>query len=186
MGQDNGKHFWPWWKEKITSKWENDSLRFKMEKSFEEAIFNDERYRPMSWFLKQKDRLTALHPDMSEAMCTSQHFIFGNGYLNINGIDINNHKDRYFTIGENKRQKVSFPVEKKDITVIGQVINVNKEKYLSVQLIEAQISPSLTLEMKEDLIENLFQYREAFASDNEPPGAIKGQEVDIMLHVERP
>ncbi|MBW0554448.1 hypothetical protein O181_094163 [Austropuccinia psidii MF-1] len=39
-----------------------------MENSFEEAIFNIERDRPMSWFLKQKDRLTALHPDMSETM----------------------------------------------------------------------------------------------------------------------
>ncbi|MBW0498944.1 hypothetical protein O181_038659 [Austropuccinia psidii MF-1] len=39
-----------------------------MENSFEEAIFNIERGRPMSWFLKQKDRLTALHPYMSETM----------------------------------------------------------------------------------------------------------------------
>ncbi|MBW0493540.1 hypothetical protein O181_033255 [Austropuccinia psidii MF-1] len=39
-----------------------------MENSFEESIFNIERDRPMSWFLKQKDRLTALHPDMSETM----------------------------------------------------------------------------------------------------------------------
>ncbi|MBW0529567.1 hypothetical protein O181_069282 [Austropuccinia psidii MF-1] len=39
-----------------------------MENSFEEAIFNIKRDRPMSWFLKQKDRLTALHPDMSETM----------------------------------------------------------------------------------------------------------------------
>ncbi|MBW0482764.1 hypothetical protein O181_022479 [Austropuccinia psidii MF-1] len=39
-----------------------------MEKSLEESIFNNERDRPMSWFLKQKDRLTALHPDMSETM----------------------------------------------------------------------------------------------------------------------
>ncbi|MBW0519388.1 hypothetical protein O181_059103 [Austropuccinia psidii MF-1] len=37
-----------------------------MENFFEEAIFNIERDRPMSWLLKQKDRLTALHPDMSE------------------------------------------------------------------------------------------------------------------------
>ncbi|MBW0500044.1 hypothetical protein O181_039759 [Austropuccinia psidii MF-1] len=40
--------------------------------------------------------------------------------------------------------------------------------------------------MKEELIEIKFQYREAFASDNEPPGAIKGNEIDIMLNVERP
>ncbi|MBW0487877.1 hypothetical protein O181_027592 [Austropuccinia psidii MF-1] len=40
--------------------------------------------------------------------------------------------------------------------------------------------------MKEKFIEILFQYREAFASDNEPLWAIKGQEVDLMLTVERP
>ncbi|MBW0554062.1 hypothetical protein O181_093777 [Austropuccinia psidii MF-1] len=40
--------------------------------------------------------------------------------------------------------------------------------------------------MKEELIEILFQYREAFSSDNGPLGAIKGHEVDIMLNVERP
>ncbi|MBW0533521.1 hypothetical protein O181_073236 [Austropuccinia psidii MF-1] len=39
--------------------------------------------------------------------------------------------------------------------------------------------------MKEELIEILFQYREAFASDNKPLGAIKGHEVIIMLNVER-
>ncbi|MBW0541162.1 hypothetical protein O181_080877 [Austropuccinia psidii MF-1] len=39
-----------------------------MENSFEEAIFDIERDRTMYWFLKQKDRLTALHPDMSEKM----------------------------------------------------------------------------------------------------------------------
>ncbi|MBW0576527.1 hypothetical protein O181_116242 [Austropuccinia psidii MF-1] len=98
--------------------------------------------------------------------CTSQHFILGNDYLNIYGIDINNHKDRYFTRGENKRQKFAFPPEKREITVIRQVKNVTKEKFVSDQLIEAQISPELTPEMKEELIEILFQYREAFASDN--------------------
>ncbi|MBW0578898.1 hypothetical protein O181_118613 [Austropuccinia psidii MF-1] len=118
--------------------------------------------------------------------CTSQHFILGNDYLNIYGIDINNHKDRYFTIGENKRQKFAFPLEKEELTVIKQVKNVNKEIFVSDQLIEAKISPELKLEMKEEVIEILFQYREAFASDNEPLGAIKGHEVEIMLNVERP
>ncbi|MBW0520097.1 hypothetical protein O181_059812 [Austropuccinia psidii MF-1] len=117
--------------------------------------------------------------------CTSQHFILGNDYLNIYGIDINNYKDRYFSIGENKRQKFAFPIEKREITVIRQVKNDNKEKFVSDHLIEAQISTKLTLEMKEELIESLFQYREAFSSDNEPLGAIKGHEVNIMLNVER-
>ncbi|MBW0543323.1 hypothetical protein O181_083038 [Austropuccinia psidii MF-1] len=40
--------------------------------------------------------------------------------------------------------------------------------------------------MKEELIEILIQYREAFSSDNEPLGAIKGHEVYINLNVERP
>ncbi|MBW0578046.1 hypothetical protein O181_117761 [Austropuccinia psidii MF-1] len=118
--------------------------------------------------------------------CTSKHFILVNDYLNIYGIDINNHKDRYLTIEENKRQKFAFPLEKREITVIKQVKNFNKEKFVSDQLSEAQISPELTLEMKEELIDILFQYREAFASDNEPLGAIKGHEVDIILNVERP
>ncbi|MBW0544336.1 hypothetical protein O181_084051 [Austropuccinia psidii MF-1] len=118
--------------------------------------------------------------------CTSQHFILGNDYLNIYGIDINNHKDRYITIGENKRQKFAFPPENREIIVVRQVKNVIKEKFVSDQLIEAQISLELTPEMKEELIEILFQYREAFASDNEPLGTIKCHEVDIMLNVERP
>ncbi|MBW0515507.1 hypothetical protein O181_055222 [Austropuccinia psidii MF-1] len=118
--------------------------------------------------------------------CTSQHFILGNDYLNIYAIDINHHQDRYFTIGENKRQKFAFPPENRDITVIRQVKNVHKEQFVSEKLIEAPISPELTPEMKEELIVISFQYREAFASDNEPLGAIKGHEVDIMLHVERP
>ncbi|MBW0555877.1 hypothetical protein O181_095592 [Austropuccinia psidii MF-1] len=118
--------------------------------------------------------------------CTSQHFILGNDYFNIYGIDIKDHKDRYFTIGENKRQKFAFPQGKREITVIRQVKNVNKEKFVSDKLIEAQISPEITPEMKEELIEILFQYREPFPSDNEPLGAIKGHEVDIMLNVERP
>ncbi|MBW0499461.1 hypothetical protein O181_039176 [Austropuccinia psidii MF-1] len=68
MRQDNGKNCWPWWKEQIISKWENYSWIFKMENSFEEAISNIERDRAMSWFLNQKDRLTALHPYVSETM----------------------------------------------------------------------------------------------------------------------
>ncbi|MBW0563642.1 hypothetical protein O181_103357, partial [Austropuccinia psidii MF-1] len=36
--------------------------------------------------------------------CTSNHFILGNDCLSIYGLDISNQKDRYFTIGENKRQ----------------------------------------------------------------------------------
>ncbi|MBW0540427.1 hypothetical protein O181_080142 [Austropuccinia psidii MF-1] len=117
--------------------------------------------------------------------CISQHFIIGNHYLNIYGVDINNHNGRYFTIGENKRQKFSLPQENRKITIIRQVKNVNEVKFVSDQFIEAQSSPELTSEIKEELIESLFQYREDFSSENEPIGAIKGHEVDIILNVER-
>ncbi|MBW0507377.1 hypothetical protein O181_047092 [Austropuccinia psidii MF-1] len=53
-------------------KWANDSWRFRMDDSFEEAIFNIDRGRPIPWFLKKKERLTSLHPDMSETMVHSR------------------------------------------------------------------------------------------------------------------
>ncbi|MBW0554065.1 hypothetical protein O181_093780, partial [Austropuccinia psidii MF-1] len=39
-----------------------------MKNAFEIAIFNSENNKPLTWFLKQKDRLSALHPDMSDTM----------------------------------------------------------------------------------------------------------------------
>ncbi|MBW0528074.1 hypothetical protein O181_067789 [Austropuccinia psidii MF-1] len=72
------------------------------------------------------------------------------------------------------------------MTVIRQVKNVDKENVVTYQLIEAQISPELRLEMKEDLIEILFQYRGAFSCNNEPLGAIQGHELNIIINVERP
>ncbi|MBW0509079.1 hypothetical protein O181_048794 [Austropuccinia psidii MF-1] len=41
--------------------------------------------------------------------CTSQQIILGSDYFNIYVIDINNHKDRYFKIGE-KKKKLLFPI----------------------------------------------------------------------------
>ncbi|MBW0533010.1 hypothetical protein O181_072725 [Austropuccinia psidii MF-1] len=68
MSLDHGKHDLPCWKCGIITKWAASSLRFKMENSFESAIFNSEKDKPLTWFLKQKDRLSALHPDMSYSM----------------------------------------------------------------------------------------------------------------------
>ncbi|MBW0556159.1 hypothetical protein O181_095874 [Austropuccinia psidii MF-1] len=68
MRQDHGKHDWSWWKSEMITKWANNSWRFKMENSFESAILNSEKDKPLTWFFKQKDRLSALHPDMSDTM----------------------------------------------------------------------------------------------------------------------
>ncbi|MBW0543994.1 hypothetical protein O181_083709 [Austropuccinia psidii MF-1] len=54
--------------ELIVAKWSNNSWRFKAQNAFESANFNSEKDKPLTWFLKQKDRLSSLHPDMSDLM----------------------------------------------------------------------------------------------------------------------
>ncbi|MBW0474510.1 hypothetical protein O181_014225 [Austropuccinia psidii MF-1] len=72
---------------------------------------------------------------------TSQHINIGNDYLNIYGIDINNHKNRYFTIGENKRQTFSFSNIPKQISLVSSNEDTYKEEFVVNQLVEAQINP---------------------------------------------
>ncbi|MBW0574768.1 hypothetical protein O181_114483 [Austropuccinia psidii MF-1] len=68
MRMDHGKHDCSWWKSEVIKKWANNSSRFKMENAFENAIFTLEKDTPLTWFFKQKDRLSALHPDMSDTI----------------------------------------------------------------------------------------------------------------------
>ncbi|MBW0563609.1 hypothetical protein O181_103324 [Austropuccinia psidii MF-1] len=118
--------------------------------------------------------------------CTSQHIILGNYYLNIYCIDINNHKDRYFKIGEDKRQKFAFSNMPKHTSVISSVKDTNKGEFVANQLVQAQINPSLSAKISHDLIDVLYTYNNAFASDNEPLGTVKGHEVEITLNMDRP
>ncbi|MBW0509054.1 hypothetical protein O181_048769 [Austropuccinia psidii MF-1] len=39
-----------------------------MENAFESSIFNSAKDKPLTLFLKQKDKLSSLHPDMSDSM----------------------------------------------------------------------------------------------------------------------
>ncbi|MBW0511128.1 hypothetical protein O181_050843 [Austropuccinia psidii MF-1] len=117
--------------------------------------------------------------------CTPQHIIIRNDYLNIYGIDINNHKGRYFTIGENKRQTFGFSNMPKKISVISSVKDTYKEEFVANKLVGAEINPSLSPKMRHDLIDVLYTYKNAFASANEPLGGIKGNEVDITLNIDR-
>ncbi|MBW0589582.1 hypothetical protein O181_129297 [Austropuccinia psidii MF-1] len=57
---------------------------------------------------------------------------------------------------------------------------------ITEQLKEAEFNHELTVKMKEKLINLLFQYKNAFATDMEPLGSIIGHEVDIILNVEKP
>ncbi|MBW0586467.1 hypothetical protein O181_126182 [Austropuccinia psidii MF-1] len=101
--------------------------------------------------------------------CTSNHFILGNDYLSIYGIDISNQKDRYFTIVIKNEEK-----------------SPEKELFICKKLKEAEFNQDSTKKMKEKLIDLLFKYKNAFATDKEPLGAIIGHEVDIIPNVETP
>ncbi|MBW0470259.1 hypothetical protein O181_009974 [Austropuccinia psidii MF-1] len=118
--------------------------------------------------------------------CTAKHIILGNYFLNIYGIYINNHKDRYFTIGDNKRKISAFSYMPKQVSIVSSNKDTYKERFVTYQIVEAQINPSLSPRMRQELINVLYTYKNEFSSDNEPLGAIKGHEVDITINIDRP
>ncbi|MBW0481346.1 hypothetical protein O181_021061 [Austropuccinia psidii MF-1] len=72
----------------------------------------------------------------------------------------------------------------KQISVVSS--NKYKEGFVSDNLSEAKINPTLSSKMRQELIHVLYTYKIAFSSDNEPLGPIRGHEVDITLNIERP
>ncbi|MBW0467887.1 hypothetical protein O181_007602 [Austropuccinia psidii MF-1] len=98
--------------------------------------------------------------------CKSQHIILGNGHLNGYGADINNHKDRQFTIRENKRQNFAFSNMPKQIPIASSNKDTHKEKFVNNQLIEARINPSLSPKMRLELVHVLYIYNNEFGADN--------------------
>ncbi|MBW0552981.1 hypothetical protein O181_092696 [Austropuccinia psidii MF-1] len=66
LRQAHGHQSWTWWKTQIINKFDNDSLSFKVETAFDSAKFNSDKDRALPWFFQQKDRPTALYPEMSE------------------------------------------------------------------------------------------------------------------------
>ncbi|MBW0550126.1 hypothetical protein O181_089841 [Austropuccinia psidii MF-1] len=73
----------------------------------------------------------------------------------------------------------------KQKSIISSVKDTYRKEFVANQLVEAQLYPSLSFKMRNNLIDLLHTYRNAFPSDNEPPGAIKGHEVDITLNIYR-
>ncbi|KAI7934369.1 hypothetical protein MJO28_009853, partial [Puccinia striiformis f. sp. tritici] len=63
----HGKQSWAWWKEQINVKWGNAAWVYRMEEAFDKAHFEPGTSKPLVWFSKQKDRLSAIFPDMSES-----------------------------------------------------------------------------------------------------------------------
>ncbi|MBW0530076.1 hypothetical protein O181_069791 [Austropuccinia psidii MF-1] len=68
LSQAHEHQSWTWWKSQIINKWANDAWRFKVETAFEASKFDSDKDEALPWFFQQKDRLTALYPDMSEFM----------------------------------------------------------------------------------------------------------------------
>ncbi|MBW0547484.1 hypothetical protein O181_087199 [Austropuccinia psidii MF-1] len=66
--QTNGKNTWPWWKQEIILKWDDDAWRYKIENAFENCSFDLDKDKPLTWFLKKVERLNALYPEMSQKM----------------------------------------------------------------------------------------------------------------------
>ncbi|MBW0556117.1 hypothetical protein O181_095832 [Austropuccinia psidii MF-1] len=64
--QTNGKNTWSWWKKEIITKCANDFWRYKTENTFEESFFDPDKDKPLTWFLKQVERLNAWYPEMSQ------------------------------------------------------------------------------------------------------------------------
>ncbi|MBW0563064.1 hypothetical protein O181_102779 [Austropuccinia psidii MF-1] len=66
LRQAHGHKSWTWWKTQIINKWANDSWRCKVETSFKSSKLNAYEDKALPWFCKQKYRLIALYPGMSE------------------------------------------------------------------------------------------------------------------------
>ncbi|MBW0551901.1 hypothetical protein O181_091616 [Austropuccinia psidii MF-1] len=66
LRQAHGHQSLTWWETQILKKWANYSWRFKFETAFESAKFNSDKEKDIPWSCQQKDRLTALYPEMSE------------------------------------------------------------------------------------------------------------------------
>ncbi|MBW0553602.1 hypothetical protein O181_093317 [Austropuccinia psidii MF-1] len=84
------------------------------------------------------------------------------------------------------RIKVEFVVMDNCTIIKKEEKSAEKELFISEQLKEAEFNQELTEKMKGKLIDLLFRYKNAFATDKETLGAIIGHEVDIILNVEKP
>ncbi|MBW0462199.1 hypothetical protein O181_001914 [Austropuccinia psidii MF-1] len=119
--------------------------------------------------------------------CTSENFILGNDYFSIHGIDSSTQKDRYFAIGDNKRQQFVFLINTNQITLIKhEETTPEKHLFISEQLKEEEFNQSLTEKMKEKPFNLLHKYKSVFETKKEPLATIIGHEVDIILNVNEP
>ncbi|MBW0486490.1 hypothetical protein O181_026205 [Austropuccinia psidii MF-1] len=85
--------------------------------------------------------------------CSSTHFIMGNDYLIMYGIDLHNNKGRYSTIGDNKYHTFAFLPFKRQIAVSKvSPVSLELEEYKAEQLNEAGTTLHLIDKRKVNLL----------------------------------
>ncbi|MBW0478134.1 hypothetical protein O181_017849 [Austropuccinia psidii MF-1] len=90
-----------------------------------------------------------------------------------------------FSNWRKEKTKICFFQFAKQLSILSSKKDTNKEEFVANQLVEAKINPSLPPKMRHELIDVLYTYNNAFASENEPLGPIKSHEVDITLNIDR-
>ncbi|MBW0509138.1 hypothetical protein O181_048853 [Austropuccinia psidii MF-1] len=193
LRQAHGHQSWTWWKPQIINKWANYSWRLKVETAFESSKFNVDKDKDLPWFCQQKDRLTALYPDMSE-------FMIHRKILRQRGGDLEHAVKSRTTEQSSAKDIINILEEVTTRTRIGSSrvnlktrfntpwknsVDKNPKEY-SNNLNEAEIRLHLADNQENELSALLYDHKEASALDKEPLGEIVGHEVDIILNIERP
>ena len=61
----SGSQNWDWWKKEIIKKFDNTLWKRRIERAFDRDRFNSDDIPAASWFLKQRERLISVRPDLS-------------------------------------------------------------------------------------------------------------------------
>ncbi|MBW0480727.1 hypothetical protein O181_020442 [Austropuccinia psidii MF-1] len=154
-----------------------------MENCFESAIFSSEKDKHLPCFLKQKYRLSALHPDISYAIINMKILRKCGGEL---GHSIKCRFVEPCSTEDCINSMEDIITRTRIVLIVSSNKDTHKEEFVNNKLMEAQIDPSLSPKMMHELVYVLYTYQNAFASDNEALATIKGHEVDINLNIDRP
>ncbi|MBW0472935.1 hypothetical protein O181_012650 [Austropuccinia psidii MF-1] len=107
-----------------------------------------------------------------------QGFLLGTDYQRMDAIDIYNSKNRHITIGTNKEKKFSLDIY--------QISSQDPLEELLNEFREGQFRTTLTSIKNLSLLMMLRKNRPAFAIGEEPLGKIRGNDIELHLHVEGP
>ncbi|KAI7936677.1 hypothetical protein MJO28_015576 [Puccinia striiformis f. sp. tritici] len=110
---------------------------------------------------------------------SAKYFILGNDYLVAYQISLLNKERRQFTIGS----KV-FDFDE-SINAIEQA-TTPESSFVSEVMNNAKLSPMLSENQNRALLKVLYEHSNAFATADQPFGAVRGHEVEITLTIEKP